>query len=708
MATTERATLLLVEDEAIIALNQRKQLERAGYAVLHASSGARAVDAVRDHLEIELILMDIDLGPGLDGTEAARRILDARRLPIVFLTSHSEAHIVDRVKGITRYGYVLKSSGAFVLQEAISMAFELFAANERYRALFDTVADAVMVIDEEDGTIVDVNDVACALFRGDRDRLIGRRAWEFSSDPDDTRAGVALPGGAAVDIPARTLYRLDGSGFTAHITARHAVIQGVGRNITTIRDVTREVERQRELERAYDRFEALFEHAPVAMAVGDLATGRYRMVNGAFAALSGYRPEEAVGRTPPELGMSEEAGYRAFLESVRDRGVVADPGAEVTTADGRVIRARITARRLTIDDAEAVLTTAEDVTDSVRLEQELGLYRAYLDEAQEVANIGHYQLDVGTGHWTHSRQLDAIFGIDADYDATVEGWARIIHPDDRDEMIAYLTNEVMGAGVPFDREYRIVDQRSGEPKWVHGRGKLRVDADGNPTAMFGTIQDITARIANQRRLETLVEERERLMQELNHRVKNNLAMVSALLSFKEGSSADACDFGDIRAQIEAIAAVHDQLTLESNSLEVRADVYLTDLARTVFTTLGRPDIEIAVAIDAIRLPAKLATSIGLIVNELATNAAKHAMPVDGTHVVFTVELHAVGSMDDDGRPRRVTLDVGNNGTPIPEGLSFSTSDSLGLRLVGTLVQSLGGTAEIFREPHTRFLMSIPL
>ena len=73
--------------------------------------------------------MDIDLGPGkMDGIQAAEIILQQRDLPIVFCTSHAEKEIVERVKGITRYGYVIKNSGEFVMLETVNTAFDLFEA----------------------------------------------------------------------------------------------------------------------------------------------------------------------------------------------------------------------------------------------------------------------------------------------------------------------------------------------------------------------------------------------------------------------------------------------------------------------------------------------------------------------------------------------------------------------------------------------------
>ncbi len=126
--------ILLVEDDRLIALTEAKALEDFGYEVLSAYSGEEAVAMALDEgRRVDLVLMDIDLGPGLDGPEAARRILAGRNLPIVFLSAHSERERVALVRGITRYGYVVKDSGYFVLQSSIEMAFELFAAHERTR-----------------------------------------------------------------------------------------------------------------------------------------------------------------------------------------------------------------------------------------------------------------------------------------------------------------------------------------------------------------------------------------------------------------------------------------------------------------------------------------------------------------------------------------------------------------------------------------------
>lgn len=123
--------ILLVEDDAIIALNQKRQLKKHGYTIIHVLSGEEAVETVKisEH-KIDLILMDIDLGKGIDGTQAAKKILDFEGIPVVFLSSHTEPEVVEKTEVITSYGYVVKNSGITVLNASIKMAFKLFSAHK--------------------------------------------------------------------------------------------------------------------------------------------------------------------------------------------------------------------------------------------------------------------------------------------------------------------------------------------------------------------------------------------------------------------------------------------------------------------------------------------------------------------------------------------------------------------------------------------------
>ncbi|HAE23176.1 MAG TPA: hypothetical protein DCG47_12775 [Spirochaetaceae bacterium] len=128
MSTESSQLILLVEDEAIIALSEKLILEKFGYRVIWTSTGEKAVESVQAQPDIELVLMDINLGKGMDGTQAATRILEYRELPLIFLSSHTERDVVEKTEGISSYGYIVKNSGETVLIASIKMAFRLFNA----------------------------------------------------------------------------------------------------------------------------------------------------------------------------------------------------------------------------------------------------------------------------------------------------------------------------------------------------------------------------------------------------------------------------------------------------------------------------------------------------------------------------------------------------------------------------------------------------
>lgn len=125
---TDLKTILLVDDHAVTMLARSQFLAANGYRVITAASGEEAVEISLSGTHTDLILMDIDLGEGMDGTEAAAHILARRDVPVLFLSNHTEKEIVEKTGRISSYGYVVKESGDTVLLASINMAFRLYDA----------------------------------------------------------------------------------------------------------------------------------------------------------------------------------------------------------------------------------------------------------------------------------------------------------------------------------------------------------------------------------------------------------------------------------------------------------------------------------------------------------------------------------------------------------------------------------------------------
>lgn len=181
--------ILLVEDEFLIALQKKRQLENYGYEVVHLPSGEEAVEYVlNEHNSVDLILMDINLGEML-GTEAAEIILSRKEIPIVFFSSHSEPEVVRQTENITSYGYVLKDSSIVVLDASIKMALKLFEAkkqlnrSENFRKrIFESSKIPFIILETENFTCIDCNDAALSIHNiENKSDILGKTILDFSA-----------------------------------------------------------------------------------------------------------------------------------------------------------------------------------------------------------------------------------------------------------------------------------------------------------------------------------------------------------------------------------------------------------------------------------------------------------------------------------------------------------------------------------------------
>jgi len=177
-------------------------------------------------------------------------------------------------------------------------------------------------------------------------------------------------------------------------------------------------------------------------------------------------------------------------------------------------------------------------------------------------------------------------------------------------------------------------------------------------------------------------------------------MVSSLIGLKDSALGDAADLSDIRARISAISFIHEKLydTEDISHIDFRA--YTRALLPSIFSFHAGPRVRIEDAVDGITLPTRTAVNLGLLVNELATNAMKHGFTPD-EEPCFSVTLSE--NCDEDC----YLLTVTNSGRPFPADVDLEAPRSMGLQLVRALVEQLGGTIELSRTPHPTFAVRVP-
>lgn len=143
------------------------------------------------------------------------------------------------------------------------------------------------------------------------------------------------------------------------------------------------------------------------------------------------------------------------------------------------------------DTGTQCLVSVVDITEITLAKKILQERERFLKDAQMIARLGTYSIDLRVGKWVSSEVLDIIFGIDDNFDKSFEGWISILHPEYQNVMRNYFLHEVASNKTKFDKEYKIIRQNDKEERWVHGIGRIEFDINNLPITMVGTIRDIT-------------------------------------------------------------------------------------------------------------------------------------------------------------------------------------------------------------------------
>jgi two-component sensor histidine kinase len=194
-------------------------------------------------------------------------------------------------------------------------------------------------------------------------------------------------------------------------------------------------------------------------------------------------------------------------------------------------------------------------------------------------------------------------------------------------------------------------------------------------------------------------EKEILLREIHHRVKNNLQMISSLLNIQAKSVLDPAAlelFKESQNRVRSIAVIHQKLHRSKDLARIDFSDYIRDLVTSLFHTYGvtANKITLHLEVDAVMLGIETAIPCGLIINELATNSLKYAFPGDAKGTIG-IALHATG-------PETYTLVVQDSGGHFPKGLDIRSASSAGLQIVAALIKQLDGTLMLETEGQTRF------
>jgi PAS domain S-box-containing protein len=276
----------------------------------------------------------------------------------------------------------------------------------------------------------------------------------------------------------------------------------------------------------------------------------------------------------------------------------------------------------------------------------------------------------------------------------------VTHPDDR--LIARSElNEILAGARESARFQKRYLRKDGTTVWGEITIRGVPDLEGRPLFFLPIIDDITERKRNEELISRTLSEKEVLLKEIHHRIKNNLQMVSSLLALQAAKFDDPLlqeAFRESRSRIKSIALVHEKLYQSLNITQINFRDYLHDLVNDIFLAFGQPGITFTIDCCNFYPSVDKAIPLALIINELVSNALKHAFPMR--------KEGSIGIELAQGENKRIILKVRDNGTGFPEGIDFENTSSLGLQLVVLFVQQLNGTLELARDNGAVFVVEI--
>jgi|GEM_PF-944044 len=496
--------VLLVDDEALIAMSQAKLLETHEYEAVTAYSGKKAIEVVDSDPEISLILMDIDLGKDRDGTEVAQKILEKHDIPIVFLTSHAEKDYVDKVKKITGYGYVLKNSGEFVLIEAIRMAYQLF---DSHKKLHEKEAQLNLALDAEEHGYWDWNldtdeiyfsPKYCQMLGYEPDELPKHyKTWEKLLHPEDRENAVE-----AIKEKIELVHPFDLEFRLRCKSGKWKWIKGKGhlynkdkngiphRFVGTHEDITERKQAEQRIQESEKKYKSLFHQSPVSITIHDKDTGEVIDANQvAFKvyglnSISEFKENNFWMEPPYSFNEALELIHRAATEGLQEfewknRNTLGD-----------VFWEYVTLRLITINDEERVLSTAVNISKQKKAETTLREKTEILNNTIE--NISDFVVLTDLyGCITFHSNFNDTLGYEQD-SLIGRNVLEFVHPEDFSE-IEYSFREFIGKSKDTKRvEYRFRCANESYI-WMETDGKTIKDEEGNIKKVLFSARDITAR-----------------------------------------------------------------------------------------------------------------------------------------------------------------------------------------------------------------------
>lgn len=442
------------------------------------------------------------------------------------------------------------------------------------------------------------------------------------------------------------------------------------------------------------------EASPNGMVVVE-TNGRIVLINSSIEAMFGYSEDELLTQhieilVPERFTHSHPALRNEYFVNPETRAMGHGRDLYGKHKNGTEIPVEIGLNPINLDGQLLILAAIVDITARKRSHEMIRL-------AVEAAPNGMVMTDSKGCITMVNSQIEILFGYNREelmgmpIDILVPDRFQEQHPHVRSSYYRNPISRAMGKG----RDLFALHRDGREFPVEIGLNPLHTDTG---MMILASVVDITERKAQEESIISTLKEKEVLLSEIHHRVKNNLQIIDSLIgmqSEKLTSAKALAAFQESQNRVRSIAMIHQILYESQDFSKVDIASVVSSLVDNLILSYGIEEGQIVIDLDVakVHLPIDKSIPLGLIINEIVTNTMKHAFP-DGRQGQLAVRV----SEEEAGT---ITLIIEDTGVGIAEDFDFVVSSSLGLHLVQALVDQLGGTLDIHRKAPTRFQINFP-
>lgn len=587
----------------------------------------------------------------------------------------------------------------------------LTESEKKYRNLVETSQDLIWSVDSE-GRFTFINAAAKRIYGYEPAEMIGR---DFLELLPPEQAGKELSQfekilqqknaeTIAVNSPYETIHlRRDGTPVYLRVSSLiHRSETGGILGITgTATDITERKRSEAALQQAKDQLQAVFDAVPgfISWVSADL---RYIGVNQHLSASFNLPPEAFVGQ---EIGFLETgSGFANFIRDFFSRPVQQDSQEFEIEVNGSVRNYLIVAQKY--HQAEAAVSVGIDISARKRAEAQKTQLIASLQESErkfrslyEATSDAVMLLDE-QGYFDCNRATLEMFGCPTKAQFIGKHPSQFspsFQPNGQDS-ISLANERIVTASQIGSHRFDWLYRRHDGSEFPAEVLLTAMELDGKQV-LQAVVRDITERKRNEEEIKASLAEKEVLLKEIHHRVKNNLQVISSLLRLQSRYIHDQQTLEMLKEsqnRVRSMALVHEQLYQSQDLSQINVSEYIQNLTSNLFSAyeVNAQGVKLQTDIAPISVNIDLAVPCGLMINELVSNSLKYAfLSQKGGEINITFKL---------GENQECILVVSDNGSGLPATFNFQNPCTLGLRLVTSLVKQLRGSIELEQTCGTAF------